>query len=126
MIATPITAATVAQPAASAPGVELRRTADELVGSVFYGTLLRQLRQSSLKGAYGHGGRGEEVFGAQLDQVLAQRAGRARTNPLSAAVARWYGNQAEVMDRVRQQQRQTLAASVESANPRPTPVAEKK
>ena len=125
MPAAPIASATAAQPAVSAAGVKLRRTADELAGSVFYGTLLRQLRQSSLKGEYGHGGRGEDVFGAQLDQVLAQQAGRARTNLFSAAVARWYEDQAEVMDRFRQEQHQAQAAAMELTSQRPAPVAEK-
>ena len=56
---------------------QLRDVAGEVVGSVFYGKLLQTLRDSSLKGQYGHGGRGEEIFQAQLDQVLAEEAGRA-------------------------------------------------
>jgi Rod binding domain-containing protein len=64
----------------------LRRAADELVGEVFYGTLLRQMRQSPLKGKYGHGGRGEEVFQGQLDSLLAARAGRAGESTLVDAV----------------------------------------
>ena len=52
----------------------LRETADQLVGSVFYGSLLRTMRASALQGKYGHGGRGEEVFAAQLD--LAGRLGK--------------------------------------------------
>jgi|GEM_PF-911694 len=54
---------------------ELKEATDQVVGRVFLGTLLAQLRGSSLKGEYGHGGRGEEVFGAQLDGILAERAG---------------------------------------------------
>ena len=53
------------------------RLGAEVVGTVFYGTLLKTMRASNLKGQYGHGGRGEEVFQAQLDQTLADQAGQA-------------------------------------------------
>ena len=56
---------------------QLGQVTGQVVGSVFYGTLLKQARNSSLQGTYGHGGRGEEVFQAQLHQVLAERAGQA-------------------------------------------------
>jgi len=79
----------------------LRKVADQVVGSVFYGTLLRQLRASALQGAYGHGGHGERVFQAQLDQTLAEQAGQARTFDLSAALVR---------DLVKQQTHMELAA----------------
>jgi Rod binding domain-containing protein len=77
----------------------LRETADKLVGTMFYGTLLRQMRASTLKGPYGHGGRGEEVFGAQLDQVLAERAGGARSYSLTEAVVRQLIDQQHRIDR---------------------------
>ncbi|MBN1511175.1 MAG: hypothetical protein JXB13_04105 [Phycisphaerae bacterium] len=79
----------------------LRTVADQVVGSVFYGTLLRQLRASTLQGPYGHGGHGEQVFQAQLDQTLAEQAGQARTFDLSAALVR---------DLVKQQTHMNLAA----------------
>ena len=61
----------------------LRETAAQVVGSVFYGTLLRTMRESDLKGPYGHGGRGEDVFAAQLDGILAERMGAATQGGLS-------------------------------------------
>ena len=64
-------------PVAHAARRRLTKAANEIVGQVFYGTLLRTARSSPLKGKYGHGGRGEEVFQAQLDDVLARGAGRA-------------------------------------------------
>jgi Rod binding domain-containing protein len=72
---------------------ELRDVADRVVGSVFYNTLLQQMRSSTLKGEYGHGGRGEEVFQAQLDQVLADRSGQATSTSLSDAIVRRYERQ---------------------------------
>ena len=71
---------------------ELRDIASRIVGTTFYGTLLRTLRDSGVKGEYGHGGRGEEVFQAQLDQIYAEQAGRARGSDLTEAlVAKFEG-----------------------------------
>lgn len=75
-----------AQQLAKSPGDrdELSRQAvGEFVGNVFYGTLLRQIQESKLKGEYMHGGRGEEVFRGQLNQELAQRMGRAKNDPIA-------------------------------------------
>ncbi len=56
---------------------QLKRAADELVGTVFFGEVFKAMRNSTLKGKFGHGGRGEEVFSAQLHEVLAKRMGRS-------------------------------------------------
>lgn len=56
---------------------ELRRTINKAVGSVFYAPLLQSSRNSTLKSDFGHGGRGEDIFRAQLDGMLAERAGQA-------------------------------------------------
>jgi len=59
---------------------------------VFFGTLLRAVRASAPAGGgsnfsgFGHGGRGEEVFRAQLDQFLAEESGRAYGTNLTDAV----------------------------------------
>jgi hypothetical protein len=52
---------------------ELREAFQDFVGQTFYGQLFKTMRQSVGKPAYFHGGRGEEVFQAQLDQILAER-----------------------------------------------------
>jgi len=66
----------------------LRQRVDELVGQTFFGTLLRTMRSSCLKGPYGHGGRGEEVFGSQLDMLLAEQVGRSARSSLNEAIYR--------------------------------------
>ncbi len=76
---------------------QLRDSAAQVVGSVFYGTLLKNLRSSSLQGEIGHGGRGEEVFQAQLDQVLAERAGQARNFDLADVIVRRFERQVRVL-----------------------------
>lgn len=68
------------------PGTDdetLRRTVGEFVGGVFYGTILRQMQSSKLKGEYMHGGRGEEVFQGQLGIELAKRMGGSLGDPVS-------------------------------------------
>jgi Rod binding domain-containing protein len=86
----------------------LRDAADRLVGTVFYGTLLRQMRDSKLKGKYGHGGRGEEIFQAQLDQRFAEQAGQASSNALADAIYREFRTQAQAVERFRLDQETRL------------------
>jgi hypothetical protein len=50
----------------------LRAAFDAFVGQTFYGQMLSTMRKTVGKPAYFHGGRGEEVFQAQLDQTLAE------------------------------------------------------
>ncbi len=66
-----------ARPSADVAKTKLRDTIDQVVGAAFYGPLLASARNSTLKSDVGRGGRGEEVFKAQLDQVLAEHAGGA-------------------------------------------------
>lgn len=65
-----------------------RERVGELVGSIFYGQLLRQMNQSSLRSDLFHGGRGEEAFQGQLVQHLAERIGRSKNEPVSNAIHR--------------------------------------
>ncbi len=66
----------------------LRDRVDEAVGITFFGTLLKTMQNSTLKGSYGHGGRGEEVFRGQLNLLLAKRIGQASSFELNEAVYR--------------------------------------
>jgi len=66
----------------------LRQAIDEVVGATFYGPMLKMARDNPFKGEFGHGGRGEEIFGAQLDMELARRASHASRNGLSDAIYR--------------------------------------
>ncbi len=64
----------------------VREKVGEFVGQFFYGTLLKQMQQSKLKGKYFHGGRGEEVFQMQLGMELAMRAGRSPNDPVAGRI----------------------------------------
>ena len=55
----------------------LREVTGKVVGLTFFGTLLKSMRESNLSGAYGHGGRGEQVFAAQLHGMYAERLGES-------------------------------------------------
>ena len=52
---------------------KLREVFDDFVGQTFYGQMLSAMRSTLDKPAYFHGGRAEEAFQSQLDQVLAEK-----------------------------------------------------
>jgi Rod binding domain-containing protein len=51
----------------------LREAFDQFVGQTFFQQMLSAMRKTVDKPAYFHGGRAEEVFQGQLDQVLSER-----------------------------------------------------
>ena len=76
------TAGATAQPrpthAATPPGRgeedrKLRETFQSVVGQTLFGQLLRSMRKTVGKPAYFHGGRAEEIFQQQLDQILSEK-----------------------------------------------------
>jgi hypothetical protein len=87
----------------TAPGSQgtqrLKEVTGQVLGSVFFGTLLRIMRESESKGMYGHGGRGEEVFSAQLHDIIAERLGMKLKTPLSEAIHRSLEGQQQRLDR---------------------------
>lgn len=50
-----------------------REAFDDFVGQTFYGQMLSAMRETVGKPAYMYGGRAEEVFQNQLDQVMAEK-----------------------------------------------------
>ena len=71
----------------------LRKATGQVVGSVFFGTLLKTMRESNLKGSVGHGGRGEEVFAAQLHGIWAEQIGQSSDGQLTGAIYRRLASQ---------------------------------
>ena len=51
---------------------EAREAFDQFVGQTFFGQLMSSMRKTVGKPAYFHGGRAEEIFQSQLDQVLSE------------------------------------------------------
>ena len=61
-------------PAAKPAGKDqVRTTFDSFVGEVFYGQMLKAMRDTVDKPAYFHGGRAEEIFQGQMDQILSEK-----------------------------------------------------
>ncbi len=55
----------------------LREVFDQAMGQTLFGQMLKSMRRTVGKPAYFHGGRAEEIFQQQLDQVLAEKLSRA-------------------------------------------------
>ena len=64
-------------PDEKAEGGELREQFDLFVGQTLFGQMLKSMRKTLGKPAYFHGGRAEEVFTQQLDQIMAEEIGKA-------------------------------------------------
>jgi flagellar protein FlgJ len=52
---------------------ELRKAFDSFIGETFFGQLLQSMRKTVGKPAYGYGGKAEEIFQQQLDNVMAKK-----------------------------------------------------
>jgi Rod binding domain-containing protein len=52
---------------------KLKDAFNQFVGETFFTQLIKSMRSSLGKPAYFHGGRAEEVFQGQLDQMLSER-----------------------------------------------------
>jgi Rod binding domain-containing protein len=61
----------------------VRKAFDSFVGEAFYGQMLKAMRQTVGEPAYFHGGRAEEVFQAQLDQILSEKMAEASGSKLT-------------------------------------------
>ena len=66
---------------------ELRAKAAELVGNTFYGTLLREFRETSEDGIFS-GGFGGKAFQQQLDNVFVSEMSKQENNSLIDSVVR--------------------------------------
>ena len=62
---------------------ELRKAFDQFVGESFYGMMMKTMREGAGKSEYFHGGRAEEVFQGQLDQMLAEKMSAANASSFS-------------------------------------------
>jgi Rod binding domain-containing protein len=83
-------AAALSQPSAKTNAIdnakndqELRSAFDTMVGETFYSQMLKQMRKTVDKSSLFHGGRGEEVFEQQLDQLMARKMSDANASSLT-------------------------------------------
>lgn len=70
---------------------EARESADQLIASAFILPVLEEVRNSPFKTEMFSGGRGEEVFGQQLDVIFAERITQSAGFGLSDALVRQFG-----------------------------------
>ncbi|HEY7116611.1 MAG TPA: rod-binding protein [Tepidisphaeraceae bacterium] len=63
-------------------------TAQKLVAQTFYGTMLKQMRQSPWRSELFDGGRGGQAFSALFDQHLAERMAHGADSKLVNSIAR--------------------------------------
>jgi len=68
---------------AANPEGPLREKFDQFVGESMFGQMLKSMRKSLGKPAYFHGGRAEEVFQSQLDQLLVEKISDASAEQIS-------------------------------------------
>jgi peptidoglycan hydrolase FlgJ len=61
----------------SGPSDELKQAFQDFVGQTIFGQMLASMRSTVGKPAYLHGGRSEEIFQQQLDQVLVEEISRS-------------------------------------------------
>jgi Rod binding domain-containing protein len=66
----------------SAEGKKLREATAQFVSTAFLMPMLKQVREDPFKSDLFHGGQGEEVFGAQLDQKMADNIATSANFPL--------------------------------------------
>ena len=64
----------------------LREAVNQVVGQMLYAPMFKMASESPLKGDIGHGGRGEDIFQAQLDMELGRRAAQRTGGPLCEAM----------------------------------------
>lgn len=62
---------------------EVREAFNDFVGQTFFMQLLSEMRKTVDKPAYLHGGQTEEVFQAQMDQIMAERLSDASAESFS-------------------------------------------
>ena len=63
---------------------KLRETFNQFVGETFFTQLIKSMRSSVGKPAYFHGGRAEEVFQGQLDQMLSEQFAKTSSDQIAA------------------------------------------
>lgn len=67
---------------------EAREAADQLVATAFILPLLEQARNDPFKSEMFHGGRGEQIFGQQLDVIFADAITKSANFGISDALVR--------------------------------------
>jgi hypothetical protein len=70
-------------PDSQTPSPELREAFHDFVGQSFFSQVLSQMRNTVGKPAYFHGGMGEDLFQARMDETLVERLSDATEESFS-------------------------------------------
>lgn len=62
---------------------ELKEAFHDFVGQTFFGQMIQAMRSTQQPAAYFHGGRAEEIFQGQFDQVLAEKLSDASAEKIA-------------------------------------------
>ncbi len=62
---------------------ELRDAFQDFVGQTFFGEMIKAFRTTQQPSKYFHGGRAEEIFQGQFDQVLTEKLSEASADKIS-------------------------------------------
>ena len=62
---------------------EFRETFAQFVGQTFFGQLMASMRKTVGKSELFHGGRGEEIFQQQMDQIFVERMSESTADQLA-------------------------------------------
>jgi hypothetical protein len=78
-------------PRSAQDAAAIRQVASQLVSQLFFAPLLAEIRRFPFGRQIGHGGRGEEVFGEQLDLRVADAVAGAAGGALKERIERELG-----------------------------------
>lgn len=67
----------------SEASTELKEAFHDFVGQTFFGQMIQAMRSTQQPAAYFHGGRAEEIFQGQFDQVLAEKLSDASAEKIA-------------------------------------------
>jgi peptidoglycan hydrolase FlgJ len=70
-------------PSPQLPEEGLREAFNDFVGQTLFGQMLASMRSSQQKPAYLHGGRAEEIFQGQLDQLLTEELAKSSASSVA-------------------------------------------
>ncbi|MBC7783355.1 MAG: rod-binding protein [Burkholderiales bacterium] len=73
----------------------LEKSARDLVGQTFFGTLLKQMRDSPFKSDLFSGGRGEQAFAPMYDSIMASRLTQGAGQKLVTQIVRKFQKAAD-------------------------------
>jgi Rod binding domain-containing protein len=98
---------------------KLKDVYTEFVGKTFFGQLMKSMRSIVGKPAYFHGGQAEEVFGAQLDQQMAEHMSKASASQIAEPMFRQqFPQQADLLTKSQSSDGAASLADLSALRPR--------